>query len=479
MDEQFKELRSNPQAARPLARVEDFTGPWPTTPLWEHQRRAVEKALPHEGYYLAHDMGAGKTISAIAVALRRNCETVLVFCPKRVISSWADQIERHAPERFTVLALDKGSLKKRVERAAFAMSHEGFRPLVIIINYEAATSEEFRKWALKQRFDMIVCDEAHRLKSPGGVTSKFLGTLARRATWRLCLSGTPFAHGPLDIYGQFRFLDPDIFGTSFTRFRSRYAITNPNFHNQVVQFINQDELHEKFYSIADRVMTRDVVELPEERDEILYAELSTKARKHYDEIDKLFWSELAEDSEVTIANALTRLLRMQQITSGFVKDDDGAEHDLDDAKRRVLADLLEDIPLDEPVVIFSRFRRDLDTLRAVVEAAGRRYGEISGLHDDYARWQRGEIDTVGIQLQAGGEGLNDLVRARLCIYYSVDHSLKNYVQSRARIMRPGQKQNCIYWHIVCRNTVDEDVYAALKKRQDVITALLDKVGRDG
>lgn len=417
---------------------------------------------------------SGKTLTAIAAMLRMECQKILIVCPKRVITTWRDQFERHAPGQIIALPLVKGNTQKKVATAIEWM--RSYEPLAIIMNYETVIQPDMKAWLLKQKWDIIVLDEAHRIKSPGGKQSKSLATIGRRASYRLCMSGTPFPHGPLDIYAQFRFLAPDVFGTNYNQFKATYAITNPNMHDQVIEYINQDDLNQKFYSIADRVMTRDVMELPEERDEILYGDLSEKARKHYIDLETLFWTELEnmpdEPSEVSISNVLTRILRLQQITSGYVRDDDRVDRLLDTTKADLLSDLVEDFPDDEPLVLFAKFSHDLDTIRRVMVQKGRSYGELSGRHDDYAAWSAGNINTIGIQLQAGGEGLNDLVRARYCVYFSVDHSLKNYNQSRARIMRPGQKQNCVYYHLICKDTIDEAVYRALSSRQEIVSALL-------
>jgi SNF2 family DNA or RNA helicase len=408
------------------------------------------------------------------------CQRILVICPKRVITSWRDQFGMHAGDAIVAVPLAKGTVAKRTALAADALKM--YEPCAIITNYESLIQPAMKEWAMKQSWDIIVADEVHRIKAPGGKISKTVATLGKRARYRLGLSGTPFPHSPLDGYAPMRFLAPDIFGTNFNHFKNTYAVTNPSFHDEVVEWKNLDDLNAKFYSIADRVMTRDVIDLPDERDEQVVGELSEKARKHYDEIATLFWTELEnlpdEPSEVSITNVLTRILRLQQITSGYVRDDDGVDRVLDTTKADLLAELLADLPVDEPVVLFAKFKHDLDTIRRVVAAAHRTYGEISGRHDDYERWQSGDIHTIGVQLQAGGEGLNDLVRARYGIYYSIDHSLKNFNQSRARLVRPGQNHPVIFYHLLCKDTIDFSIYQALAGRQELVTALLKERKRE-
>ena len=71
---------------------------------------------------------------------------------------------------------------------------------------------------------MVIADEAHRIKSPGGKASLFFKRLRLRSRRRIALSGTPMPHGPLDIYALFRFLDITIFGPSFAAFRQNFAV---------------------------------------------------------------------------------------------------------------------------------------------------------------------------------------------------------------------------------------------------------------
>src|SRR5207302_255726 len=84
--------------------------------------------------------------------------------------------------------------------------------LAFVLNYDSAWRSPFAEWALKQKWDLVVADEIHRCKAPGGKASRFLARLGKAARFRLGLSGTPMPHSPLDVYAYYRFLDPRIFG---------------------------------------------------------------------------------------------------------------------------------------------------------------------------------------------------------------------------------------------------------------------------
>lgn len=284
-------------------------------------------------------------------------------------------------------------------------------------------------------------------------------------------------NSPLDVFAQYRFLDSRIFGHSFARFRTRYGIMGGWQGKQVVGYQNTDELAEKFRSIAYECGA-DVVSLPETVDTTRTVQLGQRAALLYKQIARDFWAGV-ESGEITASNALTRMLRLQQVTGGHVGLDleDGeyakdrrVEH-VDTAKQDALRSVLEDLPQGEPVIVFARFAADLDSIHAAAKAAGRSSAELSGRRRELEDWQRGGAEVLATQVQAGGVGV-DLTRARVCVYYSLGFSLGEYLQSRKRTHRPGQTRSVLYVHLVAEGTIDEQVYRALEARQSVIEAVL-------
>src|SRR5690606_32979369 len=219
-----------------------------------------------------------------------------------------------------------------------------------------------------------------------------------------------------------------------------------------------DELHEKMYSIAYRVTKediQDILNLPDAVHVQRYCELSNKATRLYRQMEDDFYADV-ESGEVTATNALTRLLRLQQMTSGFVRTDEGEDVQIDTSKEELLSDILEDIDVKTPVVVFARFQHDLDTIRRVAEKQGRKYAELSGRMSTLKEWQEGQYDLIGVQLQTVGVGIV-LTRANIAIYYSMGFNMGDYEQSLARIHRDGQTKKCTYIHLIAESTVDEKV----------------------
>jgi superfamily II DNA or RNA helicase len=466
---------------RPIPRV--YTAPW------QHQREAFWSAYPYAGYGLFMDMGTGKTKVVIDLIVNRNHRQVLVLAPKAVVAddhTWSKNFNLHAPDYADVLELGGyQSVAKKVEmaQAAIAQAKAMGRPVVIVINWQAAREDAWATWSVKAGFDLAVADEASILKKPGGRTSRYAWKLAQAIPYRLALTGTPMPHSPLDAYGIFRFIDASIFGTNYVIFRARYAVMHPKFP-KVIQWLNQEEMNAKVYSRAYRVLSDDVLDLPPYHHLDRETKLGSKAQQAYQEL----WKDLVtvvKGQTVSVDNVLVRLLRVQQITSGFLPLPDGTETQIDDAKEQLLEEALDELAHDEPVVVFCRFVHDLDlvqqvTARLSTVEAPRRYAEVSGRTNKAAGtlqdFQEGRADVIAVQIQAGGFGI-DLTRARYAFYYSLGFSLGDYEQSLKRVHRPGQTRATTFLHLLA-GAVDRRVYQALRDRKDVVSAILDAARSD-
>jgi SNF2 family DNA or RNA helicase len=471
------------------------------TPSWVHQKRAFQfaKNLPAVGLFM--EMGSGKTKVAVDLITNRGHKRVLVVCPKSaMVDVWARQVPVHSHIPIDVVILNGSTADKKMEqaKAALTRAEETGRPFILVINYESVWREPLGSLLKQVRLDCVVLDESHRIKSPGSRVSLYCSELGKRVPYRMALTGTPAHNSPLDVYAQYRFLDPGVFGTNFSAFRDRYAVMGGYGGYQVIAYrisptlpdgqpnpyysLKLDrEFQERMYLIAFRVRTGDVLDLPPEMDEERRFDLSDSARKIY---TKLYRDMVADvgSGKVTVTNALTRLLRLQQITSGFlpVEDDNGNTTNLqqiDTSKQELLADLLEDLPVHEPLVVFFRFIHDADAIRQKVEAAGRRYYELSGRVNQLEDWKTERSDdlpasVIAVQIRAGGAGV-DLTRACYCVYYSLGFSLGDYDQSRYRINRPGQTRPVRFYHLIANGTVDKKVYTALKAKTDVVSHIVD------
>lgn len=463
-------MTAEPQASPPRAL------PFATkTQPWDHQLEAYWAVHDLKGALLYMGMGTGKTACALHLIQGRGHKVVLIVCPKSVIPAWKKQVDVHCDGSWRVELLTKGSTAKKTEQLIKALKdHEriGRGPILIVTNYESVWRKPMAQALGLIGVDLLILDEVHRIKSARGKASRFLSRLGKKIKHRLGLSGTPLAHSPLDAYGIFRTLDPSIFGWSNASFKARYAVydTFAPFP-KLVRYQNQEDFRERFHRITFRA-ERDVLDLPDVQHIEHSFELTPPAKRIYRELAREFVADLGEGT-ITAANALTRLLRLQQLTSGYAKldDTDDRYEEVHTGKADLLHDILDSLGPEEPVTIFCKFKLDLANIHRVAGKLGYSSLELSGARHELEAWQAGEAQVLAVQIQAGGVGV-DMTRAAYCIYYSLGFSLAEYEQSLARVHRPGQDRPVVYLHLIAESTVDRRVYKVLAERKDVIETIL-------
>lgn len=424
---------------------------------WPHQEAAVRFALDRPAAMLEMWMGTGKTRTVIDLIQTAGHKRVLVVCPKYVIPVWQQQLDEW-------LIFDQ--------------------PAVEIINYEKVWRKPHAQRLRRGGWDLVVADESQKIKSAGSKASRFMAGLTSRSKQRICTTGTPMHDKPLDVYGQFRFLDPTIFGTSYRRFANRYVEWDEDGpyvpgvgYVRIKDYKNLDEFIEKYRSITFTV-GKDVLGLPPVVIEIRYCDLGREARRIYRDLERDFVatvgvppSKVIDNPEPIILapNVLVKLLRLQQLTGGCAVAEDGTTHRIDDSKRRLLVDILNEIPPDECVTVFATFKEDLFSIRMAAGDAGRDYYEQSGRRFDWQTFQQfaepGSV--IGVQMKAGSAGI-DLTRASYAIFYSPGLSYGDYEQAISRLNRPGQTRSVTVIHLAAAKTEDERVYRRLQDKKQTI-----------
>lgn len=453
--------------------------------LWKHQQEAIAWAVGRRDCIYHMGMGTGKTRVAIEVVLaeiaaKPGCR-VLVGCPRAVRPAWEKQFKLWAPH-VRVLVLDRGTAKdkEKLVRAALADT----TPIVIVGNYETL-------WRMpvleKTQFDVLVWDEVHRLKAPSGAASKWAFKMgkANPKAKRLALSGTLLAHSPLDAFGTYRSIEgPECptFGHSYTLFKAKYAIENPHVRGMVVGFRNQEEMARKIAATTFYRRSCDVLDLPPILFDELGFELTPEESKIYREVETEFCA-VCEAGTVTPKNAMVSVLRLAQICGGFVRyDESEAASRISDspAKATRFGEWLEDLDPREKLVVFCRFRSDIDSVAQKCGEHGRTYSELSGRIDRLADWQAGKTNVLIAQIQSGGIGI-DCTAAAYGVFYSVGYSLAEYEQAIARLHRPGQTKTTRIYAMVASlqhtQTVERRIFDALRERKDVIDAIVNSYRR--
>lgn len=449
------------------------------TKPYKHQDEAFQIGVAADQTALLMEQGTGKTLSAIAVAGHRyqagQIRKLLVVAPLSVISVWEDEFRKHAQFDHQLVSIASTKENKRKEKLDSLRGVDGLQ--VLVINYEATWRciDLLTKW----QPDMVVADESQKIKNGRAKQSKAVHKLGDQASYKLVLTGTPITQGPLDVWSQYRFLNPDIFGRRYLSFRDRYATMGGYGGYQVVGYRNLEELAKKAHSIAYRVTKAEALDLPDTIDQEIRVTLAPETRKLYQQMEEEF---LVQFSDTEIAKApiiLTQLLRLQQITGGFLPVENGQVKEFDSAKLDALKELLQDLPENKKVVIFARFLSEIKAIKKVSEELGRNPEELTGSTGNRGwhirRFQEMlSVKDIVVQTQTGGLGIT-LTAADTAVFYSTTFSYADYDQAKARFHRINQKNTVTYIHILAGGTIDEQVLEILKTKGDMATEIVDRM----
>lgn len=463
--------------------------------LYKHQIRGANMALrafgaldaktPGGGFGELFEMGCGKTLTTIAVAGALynlgKIDRVLVVAPTSVCSVWPHDLNQFAtfPWEARVLLGDK---KKRL-KALNELENWPFKALrIAVINYESTHRDGIFEALATYKPDLIVCDESQRIKNPSAAQSKALHKLGDAAPFRMILSGTPVQNNAVDLYSQYRFLDPAVYGANFYAFKNRYCIMGGYGQHQIVGYRNMDELVEKEHSVAYRVTKEECLDLPQQTFINRYVQFTDAEQAIYEQLRKSSFLELETGENVTATTILTMYLRLMQLTGGFLTADESTRpKQVNTAKLDALADIVDDYVVDagKKLVIFARFRAEIAAIENLLRLRKIQYGSIYG---DVPMEERGKIvedfqtnpDTKVFvaQIQTAGLGIT-LHAASTAVFYSYDYNYANYAQALARIHRIGQRLPVTYIHLVVDGSIDEKILAALENKEDMAKTVVD------
>lgn len=443
----------------------------------------------NKGFGLLFEMGCGKTRTAIAIAGAAYnlgaVNRVLVVAPTSVVSVWPKEIAEVADFRVTCRAL-LGTKNQRLKMLDDLEKFPFKAMKVAVINYESTWREDVFEELKKYDADMIICDESQRIKTHDAKQSKAMHELGDQARYKLILSGTPVQNDAIDIWSQYRFLDKTIFGDNFYKFRNRYAIMGGFNRKQIVGYKDLDGLIKKEHSIAFRITKEEAIDLPEQTFITRKIELDKKTAELYKQIKQSSYAELVNGDTITATTVLTRLLRLQQLAGGFLVTDESERPVLvNRSKLDALADIVQDYVIDgkKKLVIFARFIPEVHEIQNVIAGLFKGTGmQQVAIYGAIKKEERGEIirqfqeypkTTVIVgQIDTLGVGVT-LTAADTCVYYSKNFNYATYEQSLSRIHRIGQRNTCTYISLIAEKTVDENIEAALAKKEDMAKTVVD------
>lgn len=462
--------------------------------LWKHQQLAVEAAANLEHYALFFDPGLGKTFTTITILRNKFNEhkkffKTLIVAPIIVLQNWKDEFAKFSkvdPSQIVVLI---GSGKDRIRELRKARERHGDK-LIVVTNYEGLVTingffEDLLEWAP----EAVVLDESHRVKSPNSKRTVQAIRLCDQAKFKYILSGTPVLNTPMDVFSQFRCLDGgDTFGKNFFVFRAKYFWDKNSgmpkdryFPAWVPREDTNEKLNALIYKKGMRAVKAECLDLPPLVKKKIYVELSTEQKRLYKEMADDFIAFL-KDKACTAQLAITKMLRLQQIITGFVTTEDGEDHLLKSTPREdALSELLADITPGHKVIVWCVFKQNYAQVRRVCQKLKIKYVEGHGQISAKEKYENVKTFTVDDDCRvlianprAMGIGIN-LIVSSYSIYFSRSHSLEDDLQSEARNYRGGSEIHSKITRIdlIAKGTLDERILESLEKKMNIAEEILE------
>lgn len=499
---------------------------------FQHQIDGVKRIVAGGGKMaLLCDPGTGKSRMVIDYLglLASNFDRpvkVLIVCPKSVKDSWLNEFDKWLGPGigFSVEVL-QGTIKQKIatlsedtyptepqEGVCAARTAPNGTVVTRILNVEVLSSRRasegprggkildsdlLMKAVKKWEPDVLVCDESHRLKARSGNAARMASRISKDIPRRLLLTGTPMPHGPMDVWSQWRILDPEVFATRlpdgkiepwpFQQFQDRYAIVGQ--YGEIFGYRNLDEMQERMESRSYVVHKQDCLDLPSVTYIDVPIHLSANERAAYRAMKNDLQVSLSNNSDMTAANRLAQMMRLRQISCGFVTDDDGNKSQIGTSRLDAAAELLEDIMAGESrCVVFAWSRWECDRLSERLRKNPPHGAEIHTITGDTSEAQRFSIrkgfaegtnkQILIAQLRTISLGVNELTTACYGIFLSLSQQRDDLVQAVARLDRQGQTRPVTLYFLVAERTIDEVILQSHRDRTDLEQAVLNHLKED-
>ena len=433
--------------------------------LFPHQEKALEltKGLNQVAYYL--DMGLGKTFVGSEKMHQLSTGTNLVVCQKSKVNDWVE----HFRKFYSIGVFD---LTNKTQFDEFFVT---VGKMVGIINYDLV----FRRKELLQLTDFtLMLDESSLIQNVKAKRTKFI--LKMNPSNVILLSGTPTSGKYENLWTQLHLLgwniSLDVYNKQYVNWRK---IDLGGFTQSIVDkenpYKNVDRLKQKMRDHGAVFMkTEECFELPEQTFITVNCESTKEYRKFkkdsivqvhtgvYDHVCDWEWDGKVYDDlhELVGDTTLTKMLYMRMLCGQYNQE-----------KLNAFQDLVEST--NDRLIVFYNFNEELDKLKKIAESLDRPISEVNGHTKNLKAYEIESNSITFVQYQSGSMGLN-LQKANKIIYFTPTLSCEQWMQSQKRIHRIGQANTCFYYQLICKNSIEEDIYQSLQKGVDFTNELFIK-----
>ncbi len=462
------------------------------TKPYAHQLTALEKSWNKENFAYFMEMGTGKTkvlIDNVAMLYDKGkIDGALIIAPKGVVKTWYEQeLPTHLADHIeNVSILWQANITKGQQEKLDSLFEIESALHILVMNVEALSTEKGVKFASKfinSHKTLMAIDESTTIKTPTARRTKNIIKMGVNAKYKRIMTGSPITKNPLDLYTQCEFLDPWLLDfASYYAFRNRYAeMKTMHLRGRSIQvvagFQNLGELSDKVKDFSYRVLKEDCLDLPPKNFVKRHITLTADQKRIYEQMKKHAIAMLNKKVTTTVT-VLTQLMRLHQITCGYVTADDGTIQEVESNRLNELMSVLEET--EGKVIIWANYQFSVsDIIKKITKV----YGPDSYVHyygltpqedrQDFIRKFQNDPKCrfiIGTP-QTGGYGIT-LTQANTVVYYSNGYDLEKRLQSEDRAHRIGQKKNVTYIDIIAEDTIDEKIVEALRSKIDIASQVM-------
>lgn len=436
-----------------------------------YQSYAIEYIKNHPVSAVLLDMGLGKTVislTAIADLLFDSflAHRILVIAPLRVArDTWPAELKKWSHLKHLTFAVAVGP---SAERKAALMSSAD----ITIINRENV------QWLIEDsgmpfNFDTVVIDELSSFKNHQSKRFKSLLKVRPKVKRIIGLTGTPSSNGLMDLWAEFRLMDMgQRLGRFITQYRNNYFIPDKR-NGQIIYSYKplpyaEEAIYKQISDITISMKSTDYLQMPELVSSQYEVQLSEDERERYEQLKAEFVLNISNE-EITAANAASLTGKLVQLANGAIYTDSGDIMEFHGRKLDALEDLIE-AANEKPVLVAYWFKHDLHRIKNRFTVRELKSSK------DIDDWNSGKIPVAVIHPASAGHGLNLQSGGSNLIWFGLTWSLELYQQTNARLYRQGQRSDTvIIQHIIAKNTIDEQIIKALKKKNNTQSALINAV----
>lgn len=436
----------------------------------EYQTYATNFILEHPVAAVLLEMGLGKsviTLTAIYELMlnRFEVEKVLVIAPLRVArDTWPAEIEKWEHLKGLTYSVAIGTEAERL--AALK------RPAHLYLINRENVDWLITKSGIPFDYDMVVIDELSSFKSYAAKRFKSLLKVRPRVKRMVGLTGTPSGNGLMDLWAEFRVLDMgQRLGRYITHYRNNFFVPDKRNQQMIFSYKPKPGAEEAIYKLISDITismkSADFLKMPECIINEVPVVLSEKEWSVYHDLREDMVVAL-KDEEIDAVNAAALSGKLLQMANGAVYNEEKEVIRIHDRKLDALEDLIEGAN-GKPVLVAYWYNHDLQRIKQRFSVR-----EIK-TSQDIKDWNNGEIPVAVIHPASAGHGLNIQFGGSTIIWFGLTWSLELYQQTNARLWRQGQNDTVVIHHIIAKDTIDEDVMTALRKKEKIQSALIDSV----